>query len=289
MRNILPVLFLVFYCLSSSAQSNPKRIKVILLGTFHFNQSLDSASKLHSNLFSAKRQQEVSELVGKLVKQKPDKIFLEFTEKNQPFYDSVYRDYLNGREPAVIKTRANEIFQLGMKTAKQLGHKKVYGMNYQPLELIDSGYVPKNIVDKAVRDLYLALDQYNDSLRSNPAFYNLPYPYTLPNLDSLLQRKTLTEFFLELNSPRRLQRADYNEWRWFQSVGTGNNMSVLNYVGTFWYGTNLMNFNHVLRQTDYARDNCYVIIYGSNHIPFLKHLFEIHPYFEVMEVEKALK
>ena len=142
MRNILPALFLVLYCFSSSAQSNPKRIKVVLLGTFHFNQSLDSASKLHSHLFSAKRQQEVGELVGKLVKQKPDKIFLEFTEKNQPFYDSIYRDYLNGREPAVIKTKANEIFQLGM--------------NYQPLELMDSGYVPKNIIDKAVKDLYLA-------------------------------------------------------------------------------------------------------------------------------------
>ena len=53
------------------AQNPPKRIKIILLGSFHMNQSLDSNSRLHSNLFTPKRQNEVNELVAKLVKQKP--------------------------------------------------------------------------------------------------------------------------------------------------------------------------------------------------------------------------
>ena len=136
MKKLSIIILLALICTNNYGQTaNPKKIKIILLGTFHFNQSLDSASKIHSNLFTPKRQKEVSDLVDKLVKQKPDKIFLEFTLKKQPFYDSIYNDYLNGKEPEKLKVKANEIFQLGMKIAKKLNHKKVIGMNYQPEEI----------------------------------------------------------------------------------------------------------------------------------------------------------
>lgn len=65
MKKYLLILALLVSCVSFG-QDNPKRIKVILLGTFHFNQSLESSSKLHSDLFSQKRQEEVASLVAKL-------------------------------------------------------------------------------------------------------------------------------------------------------------------------------------------------------------------------------
>lgn len=273
------------------SQSQPayKRIKVILLGTFHFNQSLDSASKLHSNLFSPKRQSEIAKMVAQLVKQKPDKIFLEFTEKNQPFYDSVYNDYLKGKEPESKRGKANEIFQLGMQTAKQLNLKKVYGMNYQPEELGDSSYTPKNKIDSSIKDLYMAFNSFDDSSRTNPSFYDLPFPYHLPKQDSLLQVSTLTQFILYTNSPAKLLRDEYTNWNYLYSMGTGTDMSMTDYVGTFWYGTNLRNYNNVLRATDYKNDSCYLIIYGSSHIPILTYFFKMNPYFEVIDLDKVLK
>jgi hypothetical protein len=289
MKKIVIIFFLTTFSLTIFAQTTPKRIKIILLGTFHFNQSLDSSSKIHSNLFTDKRQKEVDILVNKLVGQKPDKIFLEFTEKNQPFYDSIYNDYLKGIEPQKLRYKGNEIFQLGMKTAKKLGHKKVFGMNYQPQELSDSTYKPKNNVDKAIRDLYLELGNFNDTTRTNTSFYDLPYPYKLPKQDSLLQKVTLTDYLLHLNSDRKLQWADYGEWNYYLSMGTGNDMSSTEYVSTFWYGANLRNFNNVMRQVDYKKDNCYLIIYGTNHIPFLRYLFNSNPYFEVVDLNKILK
>lgn len=287
-RNLLTIL-LTTLSLTIFAQTNPKKIKIILLGSFHFNQSLDSTSKLHSNLFSEKRQNELNNIINNLVIQKPDKIFLEFTEKNQPYYDSLYYDFLKGNEPQKLKTKSNEIFQLGMKTAKKLGHKKVFGMNYQPEELGDSTFKPKNNVEAAMRDLYNAIGNFNDSTRTNSKFYDLPYPYKLPKQDSLLQKSTLSQFLLYLNSETKLQRDEFVNWNYLYSVGTGTDMTVTDYVGTFWYGTNLRNYNNVLRNVDYEKDKCYLIIYGSSHIPILKYFFKMNPFFEVVDLNKILK
>ncbi|OAQ39119.1 hypothetical protein A5893_10640 [Pedobacter psychrophilus] len=289
MKTYLKIVLFAFICTNSFGQTDPKKIKIILLGTFHFNQTLDSSSKLHSNLFSPKRQSEVEDLVNNLVKQKPDKIFLEFTPKNQPFYDSIYNDYLNGKEPEKLKLKANEIFQLGMKTAKQLGHKKVYGINYQPEELQDSTYKPKNKIDEAIKNLYFAIGAFEDSARTNKEFYDLPFPYKLPKQDSLLQKSTLSNFLLSLNNEKKLMRDEYTNWNWLYSVGKENDMSTTDYVGTFWFGTNVRNYNNVLRNTDYKKDNCYLLIYGSSHIPFLKYMFKMNPFFEVVDLDEILK
>jgi hypothetical protein len=283
------LIILLFTANLAIAQTPPKRIKIMLLGTFHMNQSLDSNSRLHSNLFTQKRQKEVEELVAKLVKQKPDKIFCEFTPKSQAKYDSILTDFLAGKEPDKIKVKANEIFQLAMKSAKILGLKKVIGMNYQPLDMLDEGYKPKNIIDSLNRELLLALSKFEDESRSNTAFYDLPFPQRLGKQDSILQKSTLTEFYRFINKPLKLQQADYNEWNSPLSYGTGEVMTNADYIGQYWYGTNLKNYNNVLRQVDFKNDKTYLVIYGSNHIPFLKYLFGMHPYFEVLDIEKVLK
>ena len=162
-------------------------------------------------------------------------------------------------------------------------------MNYQPQELSDPDYKPANAVDSAIKTLYLALDNFNDTMRANTAFYDLPYPYTLPKQDSLLQRSTFSQFLLYLNSPQKLQRDEYNNWNFVYSVGAKVAMSYTDYVGTFWYGTNVRNYNNVLRNIDFDKDRCYLIIYGSSHIPFLKYLFNQNPYFEIVDASMVLK
>jgi hypothetical protein len=289
MKKYLLIIFATTLSLHTYAQTNSKKIKIILLGSFHFNQSLDSTSKLHSNLFSVKRQSEINSIVNKLVAQKPDKIFLEFTEQNQSYYDSIYNDFLKGNEPQKLRVKANEIFQLGMKTAKKLGHKKVFGINYQPEDLGEATFKPRNNVEAALRDLYSAIGNFEDSTRTNAKFYDLPVPYRLPNADSLLQKSSLSQFLLYLNSDTKLQRDEFVNWNYLYSIGTGTDMTVTDYVGTFWYGTNLKNYNNVLRKVDYEKDKCYLIIYGSSHIPILKYFFSMNPFFEVVDLNKILR
>jgi hypothetical protein len=134
----------------------------------------------------------------------------------------------------------------------------------------------------------MAIGNFEDSTRSNTKFYDLPYPFRQLKQDSLLQKTTLTDFILQLNSNKRRQYEEYSNWNYLYSIGT-DNMNATDYVGTFWYGTNVRNYNNVLRQVDIEKDKCYLVIYGSSHISFLKYLFEMNPYFEVLDLNKILK
>ncbi|MEO6638437.1 MAG: DUF5694 domain-containing protein [Ginsengibacter sp.] len=226
--------------------------------------------------------------MNNLAAQKPDKIFLEFTPGDQPYYDSIYNDYLHGKEPQKPVSKANEIFQLGMKTAKKAGLSKVVGINYQPADLAEPRFRAANGVDSALRVLYKTLDKFDDTLRSNASFYDLPYPYKILKQDSLLQKLTLTQFLLQLNTPKRWAYEEYSNWNYLYSIGE-DNMSATDYVGTFWYGTNLRNYNNVLRQADINKDKCYIIIYGNSHIVMLTYLFKMNPWFDVADITEVLK
>jgi hypothetical protein len=54
-----------------------------------------------------------------------------------------------------------------------------------------------------------------------------------------------------------------------------------------WYGANSKTFNNVMRQVDYAKDSCYLVIYGTNHLRF-SNTFNGNPYFEVVDLDKVL-
>ena len=55
-----------------------RKIKVLLLGTFHFdNPGLDIAKYESANVLTAKRQEEIKEVITRLGNFNPDKIFVE--------------------------------------------------------------------------------------------------------------------------------------------------------------------------------------------------------------------
>ena len=66
----------------------------------------------------------------------------------------------------------------------------------------------------------------------------------------------------------------------WQSLTHKNNNSNQLYV---------RNYNNVLRQVNIEKDKCYLVIYGSSHISFLKYLFEMNPYFDVLDLNEILK
>jgi hypothetical protein len=287
MRQSLLVLVLCI-SFSSYSQTKPKKIQIALLGTFHFNQSVDSASKLHSNLFSEKRQRELNEVIGGLAKFNPDKIFLEREPSEQPFWDSLYDNFKKGIDPGTKRLLSNEIVQLGFKTAKKTGKSKLICVDFQPENYGQKTFATKDPVEKAIKQLWDQIEQYNDSININPNFYNLPYPNKRLKQDSLLQKSTLREYLLSLNTPENYQYFSYNDWNWFYSLGKKEEYVGTDWLANFWYGRNLRILNNILRQADLKTDNKYLLIYGSSHISFIKFLLENHPYFEVVDLKDVL-
>ena len=103
----------------------------------------------------------------------------------------------------------------------------------------------------------MALDKFTVTFQANPSFYDLRYPYTLPKQNFLWQKFTFIQFLLFLNSERKLQRDQYNNWNFLYTVGANMDMSYTDYVGTFRHGTNVWNYNSVLKHTDIKHDKCY--------------------------------
>lgn len=269
--------------------AQPKKIKIILLGSFHFNQTLDSNSKLHSNLFSEQRQKEVDEITTKLAAQHIDKIFIERTPNEQPFWDSLYNNYCNGKLPNTTRLKANEIVQLGFNTAKKLKLPAVQCVDFQPEDYRDSSFKTNYPTEKLAKALWDSYETMSDSIRNNTVFFDKPYPYKRLKQDSLLQKSTLANYLISVNDPSNFAFYTYTDWNWFYSLGTKEEYAGVDFVANFWYGRNLRIYTNILRSVDYKKDNTYLLIYGSSHIPFIKHLFETNPYFEIVEVKDVLK
>ncbi|HEV8503759.1 MAG TPA: DUF5694 domain-containing protein, partial [Chitinophagaceae bacterium] len=128
MKYILYV-FCIHLCLAAVAQQKKeKEVKVLLLGTFHFdNPGLDVAKFKDADILSPKRQQEVEEVTSLLKIFAPDKIFIEAIPARQPQIDSSFTSYKAGKK----ELGASEVEQLGFRLAKQLGLSTLYCVDYQ--------------------------------------------------------------------------------------------------------------------------------------------------------------
>ncbi len=268
-----------FFTYQISAQASSPKIKVYLLGTFHFSQT-DSTY----NVLDEKHQQSIHELCQIIAKQQPDKVFIE----RQPEYefqnkiDSLFTLFskMNSR-----KLRAkNELVQVGFRVAKMLGHEKVYQCDhpgrYGSLYSDSQQYAMANnqmgFLDATVKGTAVREDD-------------------LVNEDSLMQNSTLLEYIQWINSDAVMNtsHASYvSNYPLVGSKGFYNYEDDHTLIGAEltadWYRRNIMIYTKMISQLTFDEQAIFLIM-GGDHIPILKHLFESNPSFEVMNAESWLK
>ena len=121
MRKFFLVLGLLAFPTASRAQSDV-RPQILVLGTYHMaNPGHDIHNMQADDVLSAKRQQEIAQLIEVLKKFHPTKVAIEADVSGQRATQQ-YSDYLAGK----YTLSRNEIDQIGYRLAKELGHKKVY-------------------------------------------------------------------------------------------------------------------------------------------------------------------
>jgi hypothetical protein len=127
MRNVfvfLGVLGVLAITAASSAQSD-ERPEILVLGTYHMaNPGHDIYNMKADDVLSAKRQQEVTQLIEVLKKFHPTKIAIEAGVGSKRV-DQEYSDYLAGK----YTLSRNETNQIGYRLAKELGHPAVYAVD----------------------------------------------------------------------------------------------------------------------------------------------------------------
>ncbi len=254
-----------------------KSSDLLVLGTFHFsNPGLDDYKPEHEiNIFSEEKQKELQEVLKTIKKFGPTKIALEVNRSGQARLDSLYNAYLEGK----FELKSNEIYQVGFRLAKMLGHKKVYAVDARA-----RGY-ESNLSDEEhkKKQQYFAekagMDVVQREMLINQKYFEL-YKYG----DKLKTQMSLLDYFLLQNDPKVLSNSHGHYLIGNFKMGEGND-----YYGPdnsmWWYNRNIRIFHNLLNISTPGKDKVFLLI-GAGHVPILNFLADASVDFKRKELKE---
>lgn len=248
------------------------RTPLLLLGTFHFKDAgLDNFKPQHHiDVMSDKRQAEIQEIVDRLAEFQPTKIAVERKPADREALHSRYERYVNGE----WELEANEIYQVGFRLAKQLGHEQVY-----PVDVPGRGFEPYVNPDDYAKEHGLT------KMQRNP--YAVSYFRLAQRMDAIKMEHPLREHFLLMNHPEMLETRHGIYLQRSISLGRDGEFPAADGFVSKWYNRNLRIFANIHRLAENEDDRILVIM-GTGHVPLLRHFAQSAPEFEVVEVAEYL-
>lgn len=285
MKKLLYLFYILSIANTSFAQSG--RIQIAFLGVFHMGESTDYKQGSMADLLSSDRQQQIQSVVDDLAKFKPDKIFVENTPDTQPYWNNVYKNYLNGLKPTERSSEYNEIFQIGIKLAKKLNHPiGVTCVNFVQPELNTGIKLARNKVDTLMtfysHELELNRPSYEEYFIRNQSVKKAFNDY-IANYESW-KSLTIKQHLLNLNSEKSIATLHYfniTGWMDTNTRGFGAEFTAKEYY------RNTKILQNILSSVS-PFDRKLLVIIGGGHVQVLKDMLKTHPYFEVVDARQLL-
>ena len=243
---------------------------IMILGTAHLsNPGMDGINLKMDDVLAPKRQREIQQLIEQLKAFSPTKIAMEVDFSRDAEINSDYQSYLEG----IFQLRRNEGHQIGFRLAKQLGHSKIYCVDYfrsskdNPIFRggIDSNLI--NTIDFAKKH------NQEHLLGSHP----VDPGKVIVDEDGTVwiepeKYEPITDMLIRLNQPawsRASQRAYLHDAR----VGLGDEYPAVNWLVHIWYDRNLKIFVNITRITESADDRI-LLMMGAGHIFLVQQFLE---------------
>ena len=257
-----------------------KTSDLMLLGTFHFaNPGLDTyKTKYEIDILSSKKQAELSQIINTIIAYAPTKIAVEARKENQSRVDSLYNEYLSGN----FNLPKNEIYQIGFRAAKSLGHKKVYAVDARARRF------QTNLSDKELQEkrAYFFQKAGNDVIqRENFISQKFQEMYTFE--DNLKTKIPLLDYFVFMNEPENFKVGHGNYLIGSFKMGEGKD-----YFGAdnaiWWYSRNLRIFHNLLQINKAGKDRILLLI-GAGHLPILDFLADTSVDFNKKDFKDFIK
>lgn len=273
---IFLALFLVFF--QFSFVSAQEKIKVILLGTYHFNNpGNDIIKPKDRNILSKDNQRDLDKIVEKINSSdyKPDQIFVEssFNEKKQ--LDTNYQSYLKNQYHEFTDTIKNErkkrfftegeTVQLGFRLAKKLKHQELYPID----SLIEMRFD-------------ILLKEVNSNLNLKKEFDEIKLSLS----DSCLEKNDLSQIFLCMNEKSKLDNNLGFYFSFANKIMIGKDYFGAKLV-TDWYKRNLIMYANIQNQIKPNTKTIFILV-GTGHAAVFRTFFEIDKSFELVDLTKIL-
>ena len=169
---------------------SPKTAKVMLFGTYHFqNPSLDLVKNKTHNVMEQDSQTYLNELSERISKFKPTVILLEFDPKNEIKINLKYQEYLNGTKDLDV----DEIEQLGFRIAKKSGLQRVNSFDnretpWKSKELFEQLKKCPNL-EAEFKDAIQSLTEYENQIHTSKNLRDILIHYNSKEMD--LKNKSL--------------------------------------------------------------------------------------------------
>ncbi|WP_442266747.1 DUF5694 domain-containing protein [Tenacibaculum sp. ZS6-P6] len=258
-----------------------KTSDVFILGSFHFaNPGLDTYKQKHSvNIFSEKKQEELKELLKTIKKFAPTKIAVEWRASKQKKLDSLYNAYLKGN----FKLKSNEIYQIGFRLGKLLGHKKIYAIDASARNF-KSDLTEKEHKEKQA----YFINKAGGKMLKREMNIDKTYFSLYEKEDKLKTEVSLLEFFRVLNNKDVVNQSHGHYLIGDFKMGEGEKND---YYGAdkaiWWYSRNLRIFQNLLNINIPGEDKVFVLI-GAGHLPILNFLAKASVDFKMTTLEQVI-
>ena len=251
-------------------QDAEEKPKLVVLGTYHMATTTSNVINIDADdVTTPERQREMLELIGKLRKFNPTKIALECDYEANDKVQKQYNDYLEG----TYKLARNESDQIGFRLGKELGHKKVY--------CIDWGIFPDDPLYnyETYSRQHPKLNDYLDEL------YKDNEDMASKSAEKIASRSIIENLIVE-NQPENIDE-DHQGYFNLLRIAKGDEYVGANYL-SWWYGRNLKILANIIRFTE-SPDDRILVVYGAGHNKLLNQLAIESAFYEVESPLKYLR
>lgn len=265
MRTLLFILLCTFL---TPAFSQTKKKQILVIGTFHFtNPGLDVAKVKTFNVMSDKSQQDLESITNSIKKFGPAKIFVEWNYEQQDKFNNYYQKNAD----SLLLHSADEIVQIGLRTAKKLQLNKLIGIDYKRTSFPYDSLLTQM---KAAGQTAL-IEEGNAMMKGYEIAQNKKFA-------SL----SLKQLLLDLNTK---ESNNFNIQWYLGNANRGGGKD--NFAGAFlvseWYKRNLYMYSLIQKLTE-EKDDKVMVILGAGHTAMLREFIKFDPRFEVVELKDIL-
>lgn len=241
-----------------------KKKQILLFGSFHFeNPGLDVAKVNTFDVMTDKSQKELENITDKIKKFGPDKIFVEWNYQKQAKLDQFFAKNTD----SLLKNDSDERVQVALRSAKKLGLKKLYAIDYNET---DFPY------DSLVKEMKTA-NQF-DLIKTNEETMK----HYQTDFNSKITKYSLTQLLLDVNKP---------DLSWYLQTAIKGGKTD-NFVGAFlvseWYRRNLYMYALITKLTE-SKDDKIMVLLGAGHTEIIREFVEHNHDFEIVELATVLK
>jgi len=238
----------------SEVPAAPPRAEVLVLGTYHMaNPGHDIFNMQADDVLAPKRQAEMAQLMEVLKRFRPTKIAVE-SDAGSDRIPKRYADYVAGK----YQLTANEIDQVGLRLAKELGHKTLYAVD------ADGDFPYPRLLNYAkgsgrAKELEAINSVFGDSVKAEGQY---------------LASHTILEMLLYMNTDERAAR-DVGQYYRMARIGEPYDWAGADLVAD-WFRRNVRIYSNVMKLADSPNERV-LVIYGSGHLGWLQQGFASNP------------